>query len=89
MLVCSGKLAGKPVWVMGFETPIAGTPGSWNTAFATAPTAAGPWTVLDTDVFRMANDVEHADPSIRILEDDGYWYCIPARKTPTAAPNGG
>ena len=22
-------------------------------AFATAPTAAGPWTVLDADVFRM------------------------------------
>ena len=41
-----------------YETSIAGTPGSWNTAFATAPTAQGPWAVLDDSIYRMALDVE-------------------------------
>jgi len=31
VLTPSGKLGGKPVWVMGYETAIAGTPGAWNT----------------------------------------------------------
>ena len=74
---------------MAYETSIPGTPGGWNTAFATAPNAEGPWTVLDSNIYRMALDVEHADPAIRYIAEDSYWYCIPARKSPVPAPNGG
>jgi hypothetical protein len=87
--VSKGKLGGKDVFVMAYETSIAGTPGGWNTAFATSEDPKGPWTVLDPNVYRMALDVEHADPAIRYVDDDGYWYCIPARKTPIASPNSG
>lgn len=84
-----GRLNGKTVWTMAYETAIAGTPGAWNTAFATSPAAKGPWTVLDDSVYRMAIDVEHADPALRYVEEDGFWYCIPARKSPVSSPNGG
>lgn len=80
--VDKGKLKGKDVWVMSYETAIAGTPGMWNTAFGIADSPVGPWTVLDDSVFRMPLNVEHADPALRYVEADGYWYCLTARRSP-------
>jgi len=87
--VGKGKLAGKVVWVMAYECAVSGTPGSWNTAFATAPHPAGPWTVPDFNQYRMRLDVEHADPTLRYVEEDGFWYCLTARKTSEPQPNAG
>lgn len=88
-----GKLGGKDIYLMAFEMSSPTTPGGWNTFFATAPTAKGPWTVLDTGKYHMPLDVEHADPAIRYIPDDvgqqGWWYSIPARKTPATTPNNG
>ena len=95
--VDKGKLGGKDVYVMAYEKSSPTTPGGWNTFFATSPTAKGPWTVLDTATYSMPLDVEHADPALRYVpgtrtldqEQQGYWYSIPARKSPTNAPNNG
>jgi hypothetical protein len=38
--------------------------------------------VAVVQVFAMPGDVEHADPTIRYIEADGFWYVIPARKDP-------
>jgi hypothetical protein len=79
--VGKGKLKGKVVWLMAYETSVAGTPGAWNTQFAVADSPRGPWTLLD-DSHSMARDVEHADPTIRWLEEDGMWYAVTARRDP-------
>jgi len=34
----------------------------------------------------MPVDVEHADPTIKYVAEDGYWYNIPARRTPVRMP---
>ena len=39
------------------------------------PLRAGPWELLDVHTYGMAVDVEHADPTIRYLADDSFWYC--------------
>ena len=79
---------------MAFEMSSPTTPGGWNTFFATAPTPRGPWKVLDPLTVHMPLEVEHADPTIRYVDgqdgaEQGFWYVIPARKTPVATPNGG
>mmetsp|Transcript_24489 Transcript_24489/g.71796 ORF Transcript_24489/g.71796 Transcript_24489/m.71796 type:complete len:320 (-) Transcript_24489:200-1159(-) len=80
-----GQLAGDAVYVMAYERALSGTPGMWNTAFATAPTAAGPWTVLDASTYSMGTSVEHADPALRFVEEDGFWYSITARRDPAGS----
>ena len=78
-----GKINGTVCYVMAYEWSRPGTPGGWNTNFALShDSPMGPWRLLDEDVFGMPADVEHADPTIRYVEADGYWYCIPARKDP-------
>ena len=63
-------LISQACYVMAFETDDPTTPGGWNTMFATAPSPKGPWTVLDVSKYRMPLNVEHADPTIRYIQDD-------------------
>ena len=37
--------------------------------FATAPSPAGPWAVLDINRYSMPINVEHADPTLRFIPD--------------------
>lgn len=84
--VTKAKINGTDCFIMAFEVRDAETPGGWNTLFATAPDPAGPWSVLDTEVYRMPLNVEHADPTIRFVpdaDDDnseaGWFYVITGR----------
>lgn len=77
--VGKGLLNGTQVYVMAYEWSRPGTPGGWNTNFAVS-TDLLHWELLP-DEFAMPEAVEHADPTLRYA--DGYWYCIPARKSPS------
>ena len=84
--VGKGKLNGTTAYVLAYEWSNPATPGGWNTNFAVSRDLKG-WQLLDDDAFAMPADVEHADPTLRYVEADGYWYCIPARRDPP--PGGG
>lgn len=79
--VGKGKLNGTVVYIMAYEWSRAGTPGGWNTNFAMS-TDLLTWELLPEE-YSMPAGVEHADPTLRYVDSDGYWYCIPARKDPT------
>lgn len=77
--VGKGKLNGTDVWVLAYEW--SRPPAGWNTNFAISHDLLS-WELLDEEQYSMPVDVEHADPTLRYVEGDGYWYCIPARKDP-------
>jgi hypothetical protein len=79
--VGKGKIKGKDMWVMAFETDIS----YWTTRFAVAEHPAGPWEVLDVEeAYIVSPTLETADPTLRYSEADGYWYCFTGRKAPAA-----
>ena len=76
-----GEVNGTTMWVMAFETDLS----YWTTRFATAPSPAGPWTVLDVDHNYIVDPtLETADPTLRYSAADGFWYCFTGRKAPAA-----